>query len=103
MADEAETEAEPTDEELKEVAADLLCLGAIECPEVDVTRPGYTEEAYPIWDESNSRVISGPLWLSKFRGTRFGTWQEAKAYAEAKYQVVKFWVFGQRWHARIKR
>lgn len=90
-----------TKKEDAEALADLLQGLPVE--EVDTTQPGLPPaEEYVVYGPSNSRVISGPLGPAKYLGTRFTTWQEAKAYVENKYDLVKFWTFASRWMARIK-
>lgn len=93
------TEPELTESEEQEIASDLLVHGLDLGP-----KPGYGEdEAYPDWDSTNTRVISGPLGSkANFSGTRYSSWQEASRETHRGFCVVKFWVCGARWFARVR-
>lgn len=95
---------EPSDEEMLEVARDLMgehaeALSALD----DEPRPKYTEDAYPDWSRESTFVLSGPLGKAIFSGTRYANWQEAKQSTANRFSVVQFWTCGQRWFARVRR
>lgn len=94
-------ELEPAPEDL-EAAKDLLTeLGEDDYIQPPPKPPG--DDAYPDWDKTNTRVISGPLGpKAKYPGARFDSWRKAQETASEKYRVVKFWVFASRWFARIR-
>jgi hypothetical protein len=92
-----------------EVAADLEAVCA-DCPEegelermFDAPGPEVLEEEYPDFDNTNTRIISGPIGGAKFPGYRSPTWRAAKAHAAEVGDVVKFWTVPGRWFARIRR
>lgn len=95
--------SEPTEQELREIAADLLAQGMD--PNEDTGSPKFTEENYPDWNSNDrtTRVISGPLGdKAKFSGTRYTNWRTAQKEVNNRFRVVKFWTLGQRWFARIR-
>lgn len=84
-------------------------LGSVETPECELDRlleapgPEVLEDEYPDYDNSNSRIISGPIGGAKFPGYRATSWRGAKEHAGTVGDVVKFWTVPGRWFARIRR
>lgn len=86
--------------EAEEVALDL---GLTQDEVVECDKPGWMADVYPDFDPVRSWVVSGPLGdYAKFKGTRYSHWREAEKATNAKFNVIKFWTFGQRWFARVK-
>lgn len=86
-------------EEVLEIVEDLEKV----CPPIEAGKPSIPSvDPYPDWTPANTRVVSGPLGLAKFQGTRYATWQEAKREIANRFRVVKFWTFGPRWFARVR-
>lgn len=70
----------------------------------DLSGPSWDPDRGKPWNSQTTRVISGPLGTrASFRGGRFLTWQDAKAYVQSKYQLVNFGCIPGRWIARIKK
>lgn len=96
--------AEPTEDEIvREIAEDLKNGGLVDEDCVDCARPGYKEDEYPDYNINETRVISGPLGNATFPGTRYNSWREAEKSVASKTSLVRFWVHGPRWFARIRK
>lgn len=86
----------PTEEELADV------------PMYEPDAPTFRDVSYPDWDETTTRVISGPLGETKFPGRRFDNWLAAKRDVNARAEawgkkVYAFWTVPGRWFGRIAR
>ncbi len=96
-------ELDPSD---AEIAADLEALAIADSSPAPSLAPGpdVLDDPYPIWDNTNSRVVSGPLGpRAKFPGTRYDNWASAKLATAKAYTLYKFWTLGPRWFARVKK
>lgn len=82
-----------------QAAADMLASGLD--PDLG-PKPGYSDEEYSDYDRNNSRVLSGPIGKASFSGTRYQNWREASQATRHRFYLIKFWVCGHRWFARVR-
>jgi hypothetical protein len=90
----------------REIAEDLEALAIKDSSPASLCAPGpdVLDDPYPCWNATTSRVVSGPLGpRANFPGQRYDNWAKAKLDVGVRYSLIKFWVLGSRWFARVKR
>lgn len=78
-----------------------MTLGELEWDVEEVETPPDEDWNYPIWDSSNSRVVSGPIGQAKFPGRMFPSAREAMKYWRQKARIVACYPTKGRWIFRI--